>query len=402
MRRILARLDEADHAGLPPRVRTAARLGALYGVALTNAALGNPIALEQADELQEMPSMRISAWRVRQIAHLHRGDAQQAEECRRQLELLLIQHGPTQAHQGTTLETELMCYAWSDDLLSLRRLLPEVEAMAAKHAGWRPLQLISQGELERIRGRLPEARAFYEKALELAKPGRHMMWPYAIAFYIRVLADTNEAERAKALGLEAVAACEQHQMGVLSDAVVGALAYAEGKLGETVAAIARLDALIARFEIGGVSGLFAALRYELRAQLAVLAADADGFNRAIERAREHYGVSADSPFTARFARLLSAARVAGLVSDASAALAERNVVSGAVARLRRELAQCADVEERAERAVVLLVEMTGAREGHLYGLRNGELSLLASSHERPPPELQADIEDFIARHQRCR
>jgi tetratricopeptide (TPR) repeat protein len=395
MRRVLARLDEPDHAGLPPNVRTGARLGVLYTVALTNAALGDPIALEQAEELQELPSMRISAWRVRQIAHLHRGDAQQAEECRRQLELLLIQHGPAQAHHGTTLETEMMCYACSDDLLSLRRVLPEVEAMAAKHEGWQPVLWIARGELERIRGRLNEALACYERALEQARPGRHMMWPYVAGFHMRTLVELGQPARAKELALAALPILEQGEMGVLSGHIICALAQAEGELGELDRAIERIDEQITLLEERQVSGLFAALTYELRAKLALMARDSEGLSRAIERGREHYGVSADSPFTARVARLFAAARTAGLVSEASAALAERNVVSGAVARLRRELAQCSEVEERAERAVVLLVEMTGALHGHLYGLQNGQLAHLGSSHDRPRPELLHEVGAFI-------
>ncbi len=396
MERVLERLDQPDHAGLRARDHLMTRIGVLCAVAASDAALGRPKALPRADELDQVPSTRLNAWRVRQIAHLYRGDAQQADACRRRVELMLIQHGATQAHQGTTLETEFMCYACSDDLLNLRRLLPELETIASAHAGWVPLHLLARAELERMRGRLEAARELYERVLEIARPGRHMMWPYTAGFHVRVLVDLGRAEEAKALGLAALAVCAQHDMGVLGDHLSAAVACAEAALGQHQAACERLDRTIARVEDEGTSGMFAGIRYEDRARLALRMRDAATFEHCLERWRAHLGEAADSPFTARASKLLDEARRTGLGVDRAAELPPTFFVAGTVQRLRRELALCVDLPECGERALALLRELTGARAGHFYVLQRGKPVLLASTDGEPPAGLQRDLEAIIA------
>jgi serine/threonine protein kinase len=394
VRRLLERLDEPSHGGIDEHYELI-RVSVLYAIGLTDAALGHAEVFARADALERLPSMRSSAWRLRQLAHLHRGDLAQAEQCRRQFELLVIQQGSRHAHAGTTLEVESMCYAFSDDLINLRRVLPELEAMAEKHRGWRPLLLLSQGELERMRGRLPAALALYEQVLAMLVPGRHMMWVYAAAFRIRALVDLGRASDAKAFGLDVAEVCERGQMGTLSQLPLGALAQAEAALGEHHAAIARVDALIAHLERVGVSGMYAGLRYEQRARLCLLVRDAAGFEHHFARCRAHYGGALDSPFTANVVRLAADARTAGLLHD-DAGLP--SAVTAQVRRLRRELAACTDLHERAECALSLLVEAAGASAGRLYGMRHDGLALLACSGDASTASddgLQTALASFV-------
>jgi tetratricopeptide (TPR) repeat protein len=368
----------------------------MYTTALTGAALGDSRSFTFADQLEAMPSFRINAWRVRQIAHLYRGDAQQAEQCRRQVELLLIQQGTSQALRGTTLETEFMCYASSDDLLNLRRVLPELESLAERHPGWRPMFLVAQAELERIRGRLDAACALYKQVLDMVPIGRHMVWPHAAAFYVCALVDLGRAQEARRYAEQAAAFADAHvHMGLQSYNVSSALAYAMAATGDLEGAIARVDAVIAALERDGVSGMYAGLRYELRARLALQARDLAGFAEYFQRCRAHFGGTLDSPFTPRVARLVAEARRADLHVDA-AELAAQALLQASVQRMRRELGLCADPEERAERALLLLVEATSARAGQLYGWHGGELKLLATTADAAPSErMRSSLLSFI-------
>ena len=399
LRRALERIEQPDRAGLNDQQYLHARLGVLYGVALTGAALGDPRALEWAVELEALPSMRSAAWRVRQIAHLHRGDLGQAEACRQQVEVMLIQQASRQARAGTTLETEFNCYAHMDDLVNLRRLLPELRAMADDHAGWLPLSLLAQAELERIRGRLEPALQLNQQVLELARPGRHMFWSYAIGLQIRVLVELGRAAEAKQLGLESLALCEQHDMGALCNTVATQLAFAEAALGELESAIARVDRIIAHTERENIRGMFAGQAYEQRARLALLAHDEAGYARYYEACAAHYGDATESPFTLNLAHLRADALKAGLeAEDAALPRAATLLARAAAQRLRRELAGCADAQERAERALALVLETTGAIGGHLYGVQNGKVALLASAGPRGADDaLARSVEQVVAR-----
>jgi hypothetical protein len=399
LRRALARIEQPDRAGLDEQRHRYSRLGVLYAVALTGGALGDPRALEWAVELEALPSMRSAAWRVRQIAQLHRGDLAQAEACRQQVEVMLIQQASRQARAGTTLETEFNCYARMDDLVNLRRLLPELRAMAEDHPGWQPLSLLAQAELERIRGRFEPALQLNQQVLELARPGRHMFWSYAIGMRMRVLIELGRVAEARQLGLESLALCEQHDMGTLCHNVTAQLARAEAVLGELPSAIARADRILADVEREHIRGMFAGEAYELRARLALLAGDEAGYAHWYEACAAQYGNAVESPFNLNLAHLRADALKAGLdAEDAALPRAATLLARAAAQRLRRELAACTDAQERAERALALVLETTGAVGGHLYGAQNGQIALLASAGLHPADEaLARSVEQVVAR-----
>jgi hypothetical protein len=122
--------------------------------------------------------------------------------------------------------------------------------------------------------------------------------------------------------------------------------------------------------------MYSGMRHEQRARLCLLVRDAAGFEHHFARCRAHYGGALDSPFTASVVRLAADARAAGLLHDDTGL---PSAVTAQVRRLRRELAACADLRERAECALALLVEAAGACAGRLYGMRHDGLGLLACS-----------------------
>jgi protein kinase-like protein/AAA ATPase-like protein len=380
LQRVLARLDQPDRGGVSPEHYMPVRMSIVYLAGLTEAALGEAAAFVRAAELESIPEMRGAAWRVRMIAHLYRGDVHQAERCRSQLELLLIQERAPQAHAGTTLETQFMCYATADDLIGLRRVMPELAAMAERHPGWRPLLLLAQAELERIRGRLDTALAGYDAVLAIAAPGRHMMWPTAAGLRASVLVDLGRAEEAEQVALEYLAECERGEVGELAVYVRVALAHARAALGKHALALEGVDEMIEHTTRSGYSGIRAGLAYDMRARIAIQMGDADAFVAAVAAFRAQCAVAPESLYAGNVARLYAAARAAGIAqADFGLASAQAAALRAGVQRLRHELSACADVQSRAERALELLMEFTRAQVGHLFGVQNGELVPLATS-----------------------
>jgi hypothetical protein len=402
LRRVLDRLDQPDRGGLSSEHYPPVRMSIVYLAALTEASLGEASALPRADELESIPEMRGAAWRVRMIAHLYRGDVHQAEHCRAQLELLLIQERAPQAHAGTTLETQFMCYALADDLIGLRRVLPELATIAARHSGWRPVLLLAEAELERIRGRLDAALAGYDAVLAIAPAGRHMIWPCAAGLRASVLVDLGRAEEAEQVALDGLAECERGEMGELAVYLRLALAHARAALGKYALALAGVEALMEHTIRCGFSGIRAGLAYEMRARLAIRMGDADAFAAAVAAFRAHCAVTPESLFSGNVARLYAAARAAGLErADLGLASAQAAASRAGVQRLRHELSACADVQSRAERALELLMEVTRAQVGHLFGVQNGELVPLAtcgaSTHDAQLQRALANYVDGLCR-----
>jgi hypothetical protein len=64
--------------------------------------------------------------------------------------------------------------------------------------------------------------------------------------------------------------------------------------------------------------------------------------------------------------------------------------------VQARIERCASADERARTALHVLLEATGASSGHLFGLRDGRLSWLASSEQaQPEPTLTAQLERYL-------
>jgi hypothetical protein len=93
--------------------------------------------------------------------------------------------------------------------------------------------------------------------------------------------------------------------------VIRVLALAEGRLGDPHGA-ERLDALIARQNALGVSGLRMGLSYEARARIAIWSGDAAAFEHYSELTAREYRHGVRTPLAARYERLMNEAARAGM------------------------------------------------------------------------------------------
>jgi serine/threonine protein kinase/tetratricopeptide (TPR) repeat protein len=390
---ILARLEQPDHAELPDVVYRRAYLGVMYTTALTDAALGRPRAFERARVLETSPQHRASAWRVRRSAHLHRGERHEAEACQRELELLMLQDPTEQFYRGTVLETECILYARTDDVVGLRRAMPELERMAAAFPGWRPLLLIAQGEVERMRGHLEVALSHHEQAIALTQPGRHSMWSYAIAAYMESLIELGTPDRARAVGRTALEEVARHGLAFIGLNVTVPLAKAEAALGNYGEATALLETAMELHRANSVGGLFTGILHELRARIALRTGDGEGFWKHYGLCADQYGTALDSPFSQRLAQLRTEERLRSLAPAARASLA---AASRPAQRVQFTFTTGSDASERFEHALKCLIEALGAQAGNLYSVESGELQLVASSRDRRLGDpLQAALQQAV-------
>jgi hypothetical protein len=298
--RMLARLDGPDLADHEPTLHRYVRLAFVYACAHNEAGLGIASALERAEELRSDPLHELNALRVQGSYYLSQGDALRAEACRQQVELLEIQNAPLQFFEGHDAFRYLPAYAALDDLPNVKRMCDTIEALAKRHAGWLAVRHYAAGEYARIRGDHAAALCCFGEALQHSAAGRDQVWPRAAEQYLYALVALGRASEAEALGRAWTETWEQHE---LVGAVGVAQAFCEAAIGAYVAALARLDAIIARWNAAGMRGVQLGRAYELAARIARQAGEGDLFERYAAQCRELYTVFDTPALLARYRRL---------------------------------------------------------------------------------------------------
>jgi hypothetical protein len=320
---------------------------------------------------------------VRQIARLFLCDPEGAQGCRQEVERLQMQHGSRQFHQGATLECETIVYCYTDDLLSLRRLIPELEAMARVHLGWKPWLLTARAHFERVCGRPDLALPLFQEALALCPGGRHPAFIQAAAGEVEMLVELGRAREALQRGYAYVAVSEQQELGYAGNVLARVVAAAEAATGELGAALLRIDRALALSAQLGLRGLIAGALHEARARLALAAGDEAAFQTHLGEAQDALGYGRHGPLTARLVRLLEAAKHSSLVRAREAGVEELTLE-----RIAEELGAL-EAGACARRALELILLATGARGGHLYAVGTADVRQLAShAAEAPPEELE--------------
>jgi hypothetical protein len=160
-----------------------------------------------------------------------------------------------------------------------------------------------------------------------------------------------------------------------------ALALAESKQGQAVAAMTRIEAVIADQRALGITALLLGASYECAARIAIDMNDAELFQQYASLAAEQYRARHSSVLGALYERLLEDARKAGLLEGAELdthALAEAARVATSWSRVTTAMAGCDDHNDRAQRALALLCDAEMNR-GHLFLCTRTGLMLAASN-----------------------
>jgi hypothetical protein len=384
----IAALEAPDRAGFTPEIGEATLAHMLAGVGILEASLGHEIAWERARLVEAHADHRVNAWRIRYMIHLYKPNAQKADECRREIELLRLQEGPRQFGEGSTLETELLAFARNDDLLGIARVRSQLEERSVRYSGWIPWTFIAEAEFERMRHRLDRSIELHERALALTAPGRHSAWTHGTAFLLEVLVLAGRAEEAKRRGEAGTLEAEKHGLETGGLIWLG-LALAEAALGNHAAARTRIAEAFEVSQRRPAFGIYEGLHHEVAARVAVDCDDAPAFMHHYTRCWEQYGSGAYPPLTARLEKLMTAARRKKLAGTTRRG---NSLAVVSVERVRDEMAAAKTKDARAKCALALLLEAAHAQAGHLYGIRDADIEWLASVAAPMPG---AELEDML-------
>jgi len=214
---------------------------------------------------------------------------------------------------------------------------------------------------------------------------------------VRSLVALGRAEDARALA-EATLQIRSDLMPLYMDQLELGLAAAECALGRTDEGFARAGRIVERAEARGLSGV---LLVDLLAETAVIAraAGEDAVFDALTRRVGDLSATVDSiAFAARYSQLVRVGRASvidGLANSRSSVPPESIQTSLGV-DVRTKLELCRGPNERATRALALLLEHSASSEGFLYLHRQGRLAVAAAiPNVEPAEELDRSVREWL-------
>jgi len=354
-------------------------------------AFGLPTALERADAIDQHPMYQVSAWVIRMVHYLARGDHLQTQKCQNTLELLQIQNSSAQMFEGAQWFPMLVTYAVCDDLAGLNQVMSHVEERAKRYDTWVLLSHYARGERHRIRGEYSYALPEIKQALDKTKPSRDMIWAYAAGAHLKVLTELDRLTEALELGRKYLKQAEQAKLDLLSELILLPLAIIEVRLGRTKSAKKRVEKVIAYLNEREITGISLGRAYEIAAQVAIYSDQPKIFRRYAKLCKELYRAGDHPVLIARYNKLMEDARLAYLgmspekkrATELSAILSRDGDMA---AGLQDYLATCQSEQELFKEALDLVIKRTGSCEGYLFIVTRRALKLVGQIAVQPPPE----------------
>jgi hypothetical protein len=285
-------------------------------------------ALELADEIDRLTAeaeaevgaggFALERYRglfVRWLAHLSRGDCEQAKLCRERIELVQLEGSDPLV--GANLRASAYYLVWAHamtgSLAELKHTVDMMVGVAEESRSWSLVLRWAHGECHKARGDLSSARRELEAVTAQLDSGELIIWPWAMTSLIEVLLHAGEPVQARERAQRALAQCHAIS-GMPATALLSlqrVLALAEAQLGDMRGAAIRLEAAIARAE-DEFEGIPLGQLYEARAQVALLERDPASFEIYERLTSRQFRPGRHPALMARCQRLLEEAQRLGL------------------------------------------------------------------------------------------
>jgi hypothetical protein len=242
------------------------------------------------------------------------------------------------------------------------------------------------------RGRHREAQAMIEAWIVATPPRTRVGWAHGRAVAARTLNALGEYARAKEVAHAAVAELRpgERDFPLLYQEVERQLALSEAYLGQHGPARARLEALLsARGDMQ--NPLLLGLLHEALCEVAMLANDTEATKNEYSATERYYRLTGHPALLSRLARLESRA-----VAPTERVLSFEPNVGGVLETTMREVFDTySGQDERAARALDLLLEYSNCKDGYLFIPIEDSPKLIASRGEYSPAAFQVAAEVML-------
>lgn len=392
---IAQRLEEPDGAGLDPVHRIHMRYAVIWACGMIEANVGRPSARARADAVEGSPLFAVSALRLRAITALFQGDRAAAEHYRVQTELLQIQNSPPQVFEGSQTMQWVFGYAAIGDLLRVKQYLVEAEHLAREYAGFQPVVHAGRGAYQALRGDHVHAQTEFERALALMPGASHPAWSFTAGSLVWAISRQERYADAVARGEELLETMRAANIVGNTYAVLVPLAFAQGRIGRTDAALTNISTAIEILSVESSTGVLLGAAYEVGAQIALGMNDAEAFTKYAAACEVQYAIGNQAGLLARHEKLIRAARKTGLISGPhTPEFAVPNPAEDVHSMVSTVLGAAHGPEQRAERALALIGRFSRCDSGYLYLVQRQGPALVAQLGATPP---LLDMDGFATR-----
>ncbi len=276
-------------AGLDDALRMTIYRGCLNGRGNAEIQIPQGDTLALAEELGHGdPFFAPHAECVRAGYYGYRGERDKAEQCRARAELLALRGGTSWSAETVLARRSVMTAIQTRDAIGLVQAGAAVDGLVKVAPGLQSSRVYCEAWLEHLRGRTEQAIALYELCIDKPDACTRYNWRFYRASYAELLNAAGQHARAKAV-------CEgllqgQPDLGALKDLrhfALPQLALAEAGLGRLDEAVRLLSIHIESMGRTG-NALLLGDAHRDRAQVALLARDAQAFERHFETAATAY------------------------------------------------------------------------------------------------------------------
>jgi hypothetical protein len=203
------------------------------------------------------------------------------------------------------------------------------------------------------------------------------------------------------VGRSAFELSERHDLQPHHRMIAHATADALIATGRVEEALALTDRMVAESTAEGIRGLALGCFQELRARVAIAQDDGTSFRKFADLCAAEYRVAHNPALAAKHARLVQAAVERGLVPSTAqrpSSPPARDSLAPVLGIVRSRLLECQNGLDRARCALAILSEQIQPAKAFIYGLREGQATLLSSLHDDPEPaQLGAAIQRYLER-----
>jgi hypothetical protein len=358
-----------------------------------------------SEEIQQQggittPELTMAAHQIRMMYHLMRGEREKAEAHRDKLQLHTIQTGLQFQFDVWRTLIELTVAYRTQDLAAMRRNGELLVQLTPQHPVLAPFLDVSRASLGFSLGKTQESLTIMARWIPTIRPGDIGGWDSLYAIYADMLIAAGDPRRARELMQSALDS--EAARGALASALRVhleiPLAYAEAVMNETSSALARIDRMMEDLrdadqpvEIG--------LVHEAGARIAELARNRSRRDAHLDLMKRWYGLTRNPSLLMRGQRVIESLNEAeardghapSIPPDASETVT-RVTTQRQMAGVDALFADCKTIDERAARALHLIVEQSNGTSGHLYLWRDDRLRVAATLEAR---EATDDVERLL-------
>ncbi len=386
--KLAQQLDQPSAFGMPETQRQATVGGAFYIQGVSEAFRGGDGALRCALKLDQtgIAMYRMQAHQLRSAHHAYRGELDKSARYNEYVELYAAQVGSAwQVDVWYPCSMILVSAAIGDVMLS-RGIAERLYALSREMPSLRLYALQARACLQLVRGDLDACVETYNQVMLEHEPFAFAGWAALVGFRAAALNQLGHHEHAKASCTEALSYIDENdrKFVVMCIWLYIELAMAEASLGNSEHAAELLEERLGSGEAGD-NPLVCGSLHHARARVALLAADRDAF--ATHRAEtERWFTQTRTPALIARSEQLSALELRAPWRPRSSPAPQAAEELGAL------LAECPTDENRAERALSLILRMSGGERGVLFRVSDGELRSIAhQGDDKPPVEVERQL-----------